>query len=404
MKRRLHHNGFSRRLIALIGVVMPFIIFGELSLSLLPSSYVSAAGRLIASTDEDIVLDSAYCFDAWRGGVKPTNASMIEEQWGAYTNWNADFVVSFDRPVLANSVALYGQAAMFGEKWIPMLIEKDLAANEPYRLLEDGLLKGFPDISVSYFDIAESIIRFQCGVKNLLLENIGTTMTIELRLTDPYSSVTQTLNSQTCTFYAPGKANWFDARIMEYINWPADANKAVGGKWRVMAGSIADSVKLAKPGVLSIDEEEIEFAANNPRILGKSADRISASSEINVSVFEIESLPVVDPTWKGGVIRVVEADGQAYYGLAQTGSSNSWQRLEGPAPKDGRVNFTMTLRYRNPCPVINYTIDGVDCKLNGTKHIPIILSGEVKSVSLSGVGEVTSLTAATESGLLLGIK
>ena len=49
-----------------------------------------------------VELDAAHCFAAWQGGLKPaseTERQAVYERWGAYANWNADFVVSFDRTI-----------------------------------------------------------------------------------------------------------------------------------------------------------------------------------------------------------------------------------------------------------------------------------------------------------------
>lgn len=103
------------------------LVLTGLAADVVPTAYVSDAGRAISAGGKRVELDAAYCFDAWPGGEKPTDEAArqtVYEQWGAYTNWNADFVVSFDRTIAAESVSLYGQTAAFGTEWIPLPLAK----------------------------------------------------------------------------------------------------------------------------------------------------------------------------------------------------------------------------------------------------------------------------------------
>ena len=373
-----------------------------LAADVVPTAYVSDTGRTITAEGKRVELDAAYCFDAWQGGVKPSDEvarQTVYEQWGAYANWNADFVVSFDRTIAAESVSLYGQTAVFGTEWIPLPIAKTLAANEAYCLLKEGLGQAVP-----YVVIAEEIVRFMCGVKNLSPANVGTTMTIELRLSDPNSSATRTLAKRTCTFRKVKKPNWFDAKIAEYTSWPDDAAKAVGGAWQTDEGSLDEVAEVRADGVLSVDADALEFVATKPRPLAEMSGTMRVSTDIDFGVNELGALPAVDPKWKGGVIRVKESEGEAYYGLAKEGHANVWKRLDGPVPTGGTVRFEMTVGCTAGQPVATYTVNGAAYRLNGTTSIPVVASGDVKGVSLGGAGTLASLFAAIERGFALMIK
>ena len=373
-----------------------------LAADVVPTAYVSDVGRTITVEGKGIELDAAHCFDAWPGGVKPSSEmerQAIYEQWGAYANWNADFIVTFDRAIDAESVSLYGQTAVFGTEWIPLPIAKALAANESYCLLEEGL-----DQTVPYVAIAEEIVRFMCGVKNLSPANVGTTMTIELLLSDPNSLATRTLAKRTCTFRKVKKPNWFDAKIAEYTSWPADAAKAVGGAWQTDEGSLDEVAEVRADGVLSVDADALEFVATKPRPLAEMSGTMRVSTDIDFGVNERSALPKVDPEWKGGVIRVKEDEGEAYYGLAKEGQANVWKRLEGPAPTGGTVRFEMSVWNSGGQTVASYTVGGAAYRLNGKTVIPVVASGAVKGVSLGGTGTLASLFAAIERGFALMIK
>ena len=368
---------------------------------IVPTAFVSEAGRAIVVSGERVELDAASCFDAWAGGVKPaeTEREAAYAQWGDYANWNADFVVTFDRAVAAGSVALYGQTVAFGEEWLPLAIEKDLAAGAAHCLLKDGF-----GVTVPYLGIAEEIVRFTCGVKNLSAANAGTTMTIELRLSDPDSTETRTLARRTCTFRKEKKPNWFDARIADYRSWPEDAALAVGGEWRSDEGTLGEVAAVETAGVLSVDATKLRFAVKRPRPLAEMSGVVRVSGDVDFGVNDAEALPAVEPKWKGSVIRVRETAGDCYYGLAMDGASNVWKKLTGPAPTDGPVRFEMALWSRAGLPVVTYTVNGADYRLNGKRVIPVAASGEVEGVSIGGEGTLTSLSGAVERGFVVMVK
>ena len=98
---------------------------------------------------------------------------------------NCDFVISFDKPVKAGSFVLggwYEQAGKFGfDGWVYSSHDKDLDVGERMRLLRDNSYTG---AYVTYYEICSRVQDFLCGVKNLSAENVGTTMTVELRIYD----------------------------------------------------------------------------------------------------------------------------------------------------------------------------------------------------------------------------
>lgn len=106
-----------------------------------PTAYVrELAGRTVTTDDGAVTLGTAYCFNAW-DGEKPAYENLVAylTEKGdaiclAYLGWVADFVISFDKPVSAGAVELYGQADALGEKWAKFPLP-DFAANDKVRLL-----------------------------------------------------------------------------------------------------------------------------------------------------------------------------------------------------------------------------------------------------------------------------
>ncbi len=127
----------------------------------------------------NLTLDTGYKF-------QPT-ASLEDNEKSLYRHWIADYVVYADADVPANSMALAGYYKLFCEgfndgNWIALRAEEDIAAGTEIRLVE---AMGGGDIFVSYKDICQwgaDGYGFQCGAVDLTGENMGTTITVELRI------------------------------------------------------------------------------------------------------------------------------------------------------------------------------------------------------------------------------
>ncbi len=119
-------------------------------------------------TGEEVELDVAYSFK--------TTQSYEEATQNAYAKHHADFVVSFDKDVAAESVVLGGQYDSWSSEWVAFKIPMAVAANEEVRLL------GTAGINMNYEELCLLVKEFLCGAANLDTANNGTTMTVELRL------------------------------------------------------------------------------------------------------------------------------------------------------------------------------------------------------------------------------
>ena len=136
----------------------------------------------------DVTLETAYTFSTTE--VSETASASV------YANWNADYVVSFDKAVNANTVCLAGSYDSWDNgKWIAFMIGSDLAAGENFQLLASA------NVTVNYTELCTNVISFDCGASNLASENIGTTMTVELRLINPNDATDYiVINSTSYTF------------------------------------------------------------------------------------------------------------------------------------------------------------------------------------------------------------
>ncbi len=131
----------------------------------------------LPSGASNATLDAGYQFE-------PTESSATVEN-SPYKYWNADFAISANKDVPADSLALAGYYSAFcdgwnGGDWVAMTSSDPIPAGRVVRLLKDGL--GVP---VNYEEICSygnDGTGFQCGLINLSDDNIGTTVNVELRL------------------------------------------------------------------------------------------------------------------------------------------------------------------------------------------------------------------------------
>lgn len=212
--------------------------------SLLPKATVNNTGKKTiqarpfdqvgnASSARPIDLDVSYQFlpneeATYSGNVYDLIAGNIEMD-SAYRYWHADWVVSTDRPIRAESAVLAGYYRIFGEMmtgtdWVSLTA--DLAANTPVRLLNDGMGGTF----VNYQMIcagADDGIGFLCGAADLTGENAGTTLSVELRLyettIDPLAN-SGSQNIETGEYITVGKFSYtFGANSAEGVKAALDA-------------------------------------------------------------------------------------------------------------------------------------------------------------------------------------
>ena len=131
-------------------------------------------------------LDVAYKFE-------PTMAfeNFLHNNVGTseYKLWHADFVVTADKDVAAESMMLVGYYKEWcqwkNDNWVALIAPNDIAAGTEVRLVESMGLMSNKDITVSWEDICEfgnDGIGFLCGAKDITGVNAGTTITVELRL------------------------------------------------------------------------------------------------------------------------------------------------------------------------------------------------------------------------------
>ena len=142
-------------------------------------------------TGETADLEAEYIFT-------PDNPTDLQIAY--YGKWHADFRVSFDDDLAANSFGLFGAYNGYGQEFnVGFLFPQDVTKDTPIKLME---LAGFTgDTAITYNDLVNNVKVFDCGVFNKSVDNIGKTITVELIIWDPADpDTTYVVNTTSYTF------------------------------------------------------------------------------------------------------------------------------------------------------------------------------------------------------------
>jgi len=135
---------------------------------------------------DSVTLDVGYQFT-------PQEKSGTAEN-SPYRYYHADFVVKADKDVPANSMALAGYYSAFCDnfghdgKWMALTSSDSIAAGTEIRLVEAmGVTVNYKELCEYSFEFNGAVIEeakqgFHCGAVDLTDANVGTTLTVELRL------------------------------------------------------------------------------------------------------------------------------------------------------------------------------------------------------------------------------
>ena len=131
----------------------------------------------MGGTAEEMEMDCYFIFE--------TTETAEEGAASPYAKWHADFVVTVDKEVAPEAIALVGYYEAYckdynDDNWVAMLSSETISAGTEIRLVQ-ALLDGG---SVNYGELCEWIPKFECGALEYTDGTVtpGTTLNVELRL------------------------------------------------------------------------------------------------------------------------------------------------------------------------------------------------------------------------------
>lgn len=213
----------------------------------------------IGGEEFNATLDTAYQFEPTDDGVE-----MSE-----YRYWHADFVVSADQDVPANSMMLAGYYDAWcqynQDRWVGLTADVDIPANTEVRLVENiGSFVNWEEIC----NFGNDGIGFVCGALDMTGVNAGTTITVELRIyetTRAWNETSGTANEETGKYITVGKYTYTFG-----INTPEKLAYALenGGEYVLTSDiELDDNTKLTVANgvdvTLDLNGHTISSAANN---------------------------------------------------------------------------------------------------------------------------------------------
>ena len=220
---------------------------------------LATSGQFVSNIGESVDLDASFSF-------KTTEDETASAESG-YRYWNADFVVSADKDIKANSIALAGYYAAYCDlmadgKWIALTSDEAITAGTEIRLLKE--LMG---ASGGYEELCQWIPEFLCGIADLTGGNAGTTVTVELRLyeTTKYSGDTSgSANIETGEYITIGTYSYTFPAAKVSNQEGLDAAVAVGAnKIELAAGEYTFPAGDLKANMTLVCAEGTVFTGNS---------------------------------------------------------------------------------------------------------------------------------------------
>ncbi len=197
-----------------------------------------------------VTLESTYNFKA----PHLTAEEALESQ---YSTWHADFEVSVDKDIPANSIVLAGNYGDYD--WLAYTNPDPITAGTTIRLLKD-VGKG----SMTYYELCTLVKEFKCGVTDVngVLDGVNFTVKLNMYQTQPYTDANTTWNneiagaepitSKDVTFELGSTRNYvaqFGAAKYETVDAAIEAAKAA-------------PTEDDKKNVVTVLEDELEWSEN----------------------------------------------------------------------------------------------------------------------------------------------
>ena len=200
-----------------------------------------------------------------------------------------------------------------------------------------------------------------------------------------------------------GAADWFDAGISDYAQWPSDGSDFLvpgAGTWT--GTSNATLVRTNGLSRLSVTpRSEGDALAFGTEVAKDMSDNLLFRVTATFCLFC--ELPNADPSFKTALTALEKKNGQVVYcGFVADGDNgtNCWAELSGATPRDGEeVELEVYMRTTVDGSEVRYVVDGTPLARNGSEWLPIVVadgSTSISEVGYSGRGELAALSAEAD--------
>lgn len=187
-------------------------------------------------------------------------------------------------------------------------------------------------------------------------------------------------------------ADWFDAKISTYTEWPIAAEGvAEGGSWSHDDGATLDTTATPKLVVDAEDDAALTFTAEDSKNI---KDAVTINSTVTFNAFDTLPTPPADA--KAALIAVKNESVYDIYGLVQKGyeQSNTWAKLFEEGLEDIEdVVVSIKLARVSGFTKVTYTVDGTSAKEQNVYTTDVSGDVVVTGAAFSGCGEVAALKA-----------
>lgn len=199
-----------------------------------------------------------------------------------------------------------------------------------------------------------------------------------------------------------GAADWFDAGISGYTEWPSDGSDFVVADVGTWSGTTnATLVCTNGESRLRVFTKDADDALSFSPAAAKDIAESPTFKVMTTFCVSCE-LEDIDPSMKTAITALDKGNGQiAYYGYVANDdrSANCWAELSGATPRDGvEVEVDVYIRTMSDGPVVRYVVDGTPLSRDNSEWMPIFLpdgSARISEVCYAGCGDLLELSAKT---------
>ncbi len=309
-----------------------------------------------------------------------------------YSTWNADFVVSVDKDIPANSIVLAGNYGSYG--WISFTNLEAIEAGREIRLLD---LFGY---KMNYFELCDLVGTFTCGVTDIngVLDGVNFTVKLNMYPVKPYTDSNTNWNIED-TDAKPITSNEVTFELGSNRNYVAQFGDA---KYETINEAItaakAAPAEDGEKNVVTVLKADVEWAED-----------FTYDDEVEIRLAgDLDAFTASVPSgyaWVGGVLMKptnwLHVADTRWYNAAKTAFTLSTEEeLAGVAKlvKDGTTTFEgVTITLSRDMDLAKYVWPGIGIYKDDTKSFQGTFDGAGKTISGVTFADDSNGVAASEA-------